>query len=198
MIYGLPFWNDRTKYFVQTNNPTEQYNRETHGEKGFTETCGPTSAVNILAAAGKDIEITTPGTWKPQPEQVLMDYFNDPGNFEKFNEARSDIKAGKYPGNRVPQYYPVAIKEVFKETCQFNMGTSFPEVAKLIKAGKGVQLCLKKPGHYIPIVAYDDVTRELIYNDPYPDRFPDGNGFNRRLTENEFKANVQPYSIIYF
>lgn len=198
MIKGLPFWNDRDKYFIQTNNPTEQYNLSKRGKTGYTESCGPTSAINILAAGGYNIEIQTPGGWKPQPEQILWDYLNDPRNFEKFQAARTDIKPGTYPGNQIPQYYPIAIKEVFGQNCVFTWTLSFEGFALSIVNGHGIQLCLKKPGHFIPILAYDNETREFIYNDPYPDRFTDKNGFNRRLTKDEFKTNVQPYALIYF
>jgi hypothetical protein len=198
MIKGLTFWNDKSKYSVQMDNPTEQYNIEKNGKAGYTESCGPTSAINILAAGGKNIQVITPGKWEPQPEQVLWDYFNDPRNFEKFKAARPDLAPGTYPGNRIAQYYPVAIREVFGQECKFIMGFNFSAAVLAIQNGKGVQICLKKPGHFIPLVAFDDTTKELIYNDPYPDRFSDKNGFNRRMGEAEFKTNVQPYAIIYF
>jgi hypothetical protein len=197
MVRGLPFWNDRTKYFIQTDNSIEQYNKEIK-KANYTESCGPTAAINILAAGGVNISIKTPGGWQPQPEQVLWDYFNDPVNFDKFRVARSDIKPGAYPGNQIPQYYPVAIKEVFGQECKFLWISVFCSIVEAVQSGKGVQLCLKKPGHFIAIVAFDDVAKELIYNDPFPDRFPDKDGFNRRLNEVEYKKNIQPYAIVYF
>ncbi|MDR0556332.1 MAG: C39 family peptidase [Treponema sp.] len=66
-----------------------------------------------------------------------------------------------------------------------------------MRAGQAVQLCLVKPGHYIAAVAYDDLTREIIFNDPWPGRFPGGNGFNRRMGKAEFKGNVKPFLIVY-
>jgi hypothetical protein len=79
----------------------------------------------------------------------------------------------------------------------FQFGHDFKGVSEKLSAGKAVQLCLVKPGHYIAAVAYDEARREIIYNDPWPERFPDKNGFNRRLTEGEYRANVKPYLIVY-
>jgi hypothetical protein len=39
--------------------------------------------------------------------------------------------------------------------------------------------------------------REIVFNDPWPGRFADGGGFNRRMSETEFKANTKPYRIVY-
>jgi hypothetical protein len=102
-----------------------------------------------------------------------------------------------YHGNEIAQYYTVAVPAVFGVSCSFAFGGDFRAVAPLVQNGKAVQVCLIKPGHYIAVVAYDDVARELIYNDPWPGRFKDGNGFNRRMGESEFKSNVKSYRIVY-
>ena len=60
-----------------------------------------------------------------------------------------------------------------------------------------VQLCFKNPGHFIAYVTYDEDTDETIYNDPWPDRFPDGNGFTRRMIKQEYDSNVKGFAIIY-
>ena len=38
-------------------------------------------------------------------------------------------------------------------------------IVELVKQGKTVQLCFKKPTHYIAVIAYDEDTDEMIYND---------------------------------
>ena len=197
MIHGTEFWNKKGKYFSQTNNPTEAFLKAAMGNlKSWLESCGPTAAVNCLAAMGKNVEIECPGTYKPQPEEVLMDYFNDPRNSQKLKEIRDlpdDI-----PENRVPQFYPQAVYDVFQQRCIFRWGPSFESVADHVSNGRAVQLCLKKPGHYIAIIAYDDGEKELIFNDPWGERFKDGkSGRHRRLIQNEFLTNVQPYYILY-
>ncbi len=197
MMKGLKFWNDRSRYYIQSNNPIEAYHKAIGIKAGWTESCGPTAALTILDSSGYPVAVSVPGVWTPQPEQVLWDYFNDPRNFDKFKQARPNLVPGSIPGNRVPQYYPVAIKEVFGQDCVFAEGKSFQQIADHVSAGKGAQLCLKNPGHYIPVVAFDDTTSELIFHDPFPERFPDGVGFARRLSEADYADNVQPFCVLY-
>lgn len=197
MVKGLPHWQDRNRYYTQTNNSIEAFHKAEGKTKGWTESCGPTSATTILDMMGIMVEVGTPGGWKPQPEQVLWDYLNDPRNYPKFAQARPNLAPGSVPGNQVPQYYPVAVKEVFGGRCEFRATIRFDDVAQWVAAGKGVQLCLKSPGHYIPAVAFDEQSGELMFHDPFPDRFPDGNGFARKLTRAEFQSNVQPYGVFY-
>lgn len=194
MISGAKFWNDRDTFYIQTNNPTEQLLKKRE-KGGWLESCGPTAAVNCLAARGENLEIKTPGSYRPQPEEVLLDYFNDPRNKSALEGAR--ILDGEIPGNRVPQFYPIAVFEVFDVKARFCWRLSFSIVAGHIIHGSPVQICLKRPRHYIAVVAYDIVKNELIYNDSWPDRFPDKEGFNRRMTEAEFSSNVESFFIVY-
>jgi len=197
MIKGTERWYDNATYYSQSNNPTETFLKAAMGElKSWLETCGPTAAVNCLAAMGKNVKIECPGIYEPQPEEVLMDYFNDPRNSQKLKEIR-DLPSN-IPGNRVPQFYPQAVYDVFRQRCIFRWGSNFDDVTDHILYGKAVQLCLKKPGHYIAVIAYDDKEDELIFNDPWGERFPDGKGgWHRRLTQDEFLTNMQPYYILY-
>ncbi len=196
MIHGTRFATDRDRYYIQTNNPTEQLLKKREGE-GWLESCGPSAAVNCLATLGYDLVILCPGVYKPQPEEVLMDFFNDPKNYAKFAEIRKDLDPVSFPGNRVPQWYPYAVQQVFAATASFVWGSELEKITQFLKRGFAVQLCLKKPGHYIAVVAYDDETNELIFNDSWPDRFPDKNGFNRRMGADEYKRNVKPWAILY-
>lgn len=197
MIYGVAKWNDKNTYYTQTNNPTEAYLKATLGERaGWLESCGPTSAVNCLAAMGKNVGIVCPGTYKPQPEEVLMDYFNDPRNKAELNVIRQ--MDDHIPENRVPQYYPRAVYDVFGQRASFRWGLNFLDVANHVRGGKAVQVCLKKPGHYVAVVAYDNRESLLIYNDSWGERFQDGKGgYHRRMDRAEFESNVQTYFIVY-
>lgn len=197
MIRGLPGWENRDLYYTQSNNSIEAFNKSSGKTKGWTESCGPTSATTLVAMLGTVVEFTTPGGWKPQPEQVLWDYLNDPRNHKKFQAARPNLVPGTYPGNQIPQYYPIAVLEVFGRTAVFKEGVTFEKVAAWVSGGQGVQLLLKVPGHFIPAVAYDEASSELIFHDPYPERFPDKNGFGKRLTRAEFQTNVQSYAVLY-
>jgi hypothetical protein len=197
MIKGVRLWDNEDVYYSQENNPTEAFLKATLGSREeWLETCGPTAAVNCLAAMGKNIEVTCPGVYKPQPEEVLMDFLNDPRNKIALNEVR--VIDDTIPENRVPQYYPLAVRKVFGVSATFKWGLIFMDVAKCIIGGRAVQICLRRPGHYIAVIAYDEDARELIYNDSWGGRFSDGKGgWHRRMAWGEFNKNVKTYFIVY-
>ena len=197
MINGVQFWNDRKAYYSQSNNPTEAFLKATLNDRsGWLETCGPTSAVNCLAAMGKNVEIVCPGEYRPQPEEVLMDYFNDPRNKSVLSSIRKVDDS--IPENRVPQFYPLAIYAVFMQLASFRWSLTFSDIVRHVTNGCAVQICLKVPGHYLAVVAYDTNEKELIYNDSWGERFPDGKGgWHRRMGWEEFANNVQNYFIVY-
>jgi hypothetical protein len=193
MIYGAKYWNDPARYYKQTNNPTEALLAKMG--KGL-ETCGPSSAVNCLAALGYTLEVAYPGGYVPQPEEILSDYMNDPRNYPKLRAARADIDPAKMPGNRVPQYYPLSVREVFNAKAEYTYAASWDAIKKHFKAGNAVQICLEKPGHYLAGVAFDPVTDELIYHDPCPERTGKG-GRALRMGHEEYLTNVKNFCIVY-
>jgi hypothetical protein len=196
MITGTKLWNSRDCYYVQTNNPTEEYLRK-NGNKNWLVSCGASAAVGCIAAMGNKVTVSCPGIYEPQSDEVLMDYFNDPRNYEALRKIRQDTPPEKWNGNEVPQFYPQGVLSVFGVKAEFLWGNDFAKIASFLKAGRAVQLCLVTPGHYIAAVAYDDDKREIIINDPWPGRFGDGNGFNRRMNGTEGRANVKPFMIVY-
>lgn len=195
MIRGAPHWSDRSRYFTQVNNPTDEQLRKT-GARAYLETCGPTTAVNCLAAIGAPIDIRCPGPYRPQPEEVLADFFNDPRNYEALRAERNNLDPASLPGNRVPQYYPLGVREVFGARCEFRWGAKWLEIVDELVRGNPVQLCLKSPGHYLAAVAYDDLTDEIVYHDPWPARVG-GDGFACRMARPEFEASLQPFIVVY-
>jgi len=196
MVKGTKYWDDGDKYYTQENNPLDNMLRKAK-VRLWLETCGPTSAINILGSMGLLPEVPKYGTYQMQPESIVMDYFNDSRQYEKFNAIR-DLDNRKWLNNEIPQYYPIMAKELFGVIAKFDFGLNWALITWNLMEGNGVQLCLKKPGHYIAAVAYDDETNELIYNDSHPSRFKDGKGgHNRRMSEKEFLKNVKPYRIIY-
>jgi hypothetical protein len=194
-IAGARFWNDRSRFYTQVNNPTEEQLRKA-GVGSWLETCGPTAAVNCLAAVGHTLDIHCPGPYRPQPEEVLTDYFNDPRNYEALRAERSDVRPDALQGNRVPQYYPLAVREVFGAHARFMFLHSWRAVTEYLAAGWAVQLCLKNPGHYLAAVAYDSAADEIIYHDSWPARVG-GDGFARRMKREEYEQNVQNYVVLY-
>jgi len=198
IISGLKHWQERDIYYVQSNNSVEAaLSRYKAGQTLVT--CGPTAAVTCIAAMGGSVQSPTPGGWQPQPEDVLTLWFHDERNWTRLAKARPDTAPGQtdYSPNEVPQYYPVAVDEVFGARCRFEWTCLFSEIISHVSSGRAVQITLKDPGHFIPVVAYDQAQDALIYHDPWPSRFSDGEGFARRLSEAEFNDNVQSYALVY-
>lgn len=189
------YWNDRSRYYTQTNNPTEEQLRKEDGQ-GWLETCGPTSAVNCLSALGYNLIIKCPGLYIPQPEEVLSDYLNDPANYPKLRKVRPNLDPVSIPGGRVPQYYPLAVFEVFGAKGEYIDNLSWSMLRGVLSIGSSVQICLKNPGHYLAVVHYDSASDSIVYNDSWPARVG-GNGFNCKMNKTEFDSNVKPFAVVY-
>ena len=197
MIVGARYWNEQGRYYSQVNNPTEEQLRK-HGVGSWLETCGATASVMCLAAVGWNLLIRCPGTYLPQPEEVLADWLNDPRNYGELRKARPDWNPEAAPGNRVADYYPRAVAAVFAARAEYVPATTLPAIKALIAGGCSVQLCLMPPGHYVSAVAWDRATDEVIYHDPWPGRKAQwgSNGFCKRLFATE-EAAIQPYVVVY-
>ncbi len=199
-IHGTSHWNDRNKaYYQQSNNPTEHMLkvRLPHGIS-WLETCGPTAAINCIASMGNPVEIYTPGGYLPQPEEVLSDWFNDPQNFERMKHIWSVLSPEEVAGNEVLDWYPLALRQVFDVAAHLVSDLTAQDAVAHLCSGGALQICLKSPGHYLALVAYDDITNEFIYHDSWAERWPEGDGFCRRMTMNEFATNRRPKALVYW
>lgn len=191
MIKGAKLWSDRKTYSIQTNNSVENLLRKWSGkDRGYLETCGPTSAINVLESMGKPVAIMSTALAFIQPEDFLTIWMNDPKN------APGIKLVGDRPVNEYPQAYPNAISKVFGQSCRYLENQTFDWIASMVSGGVGSMICLKDPGHFLAVVAYDDETKELIYRDPWPGR-TGGDGFNLRMGKKEFEANVKPYVLVF-
>ncbi len=195
MIRGAPYWNDRQRYYVQTNNPTEQMLKKV-GVHDWLESCGSDAMANCAGALGKDFVLACPGGFQPQIDEVVTGFLNDPRKYADFRRARPGLDPASIPGNRVPQYFPVAARQVFGIEASYFEGPAWNDTVNELLKGHSVQLCLVRPSHYIAAVAYDDGSNEIIFNDSWPDRFADGNGFNRRLPKTE-ESNLKNFYVVY-
>lgn len=198
-IFGSPLWNDWEKaYFTQENNSIEHL-LKCRLPSGFSplETCGPTASLNCQASLGREVEIKAPGGYRPQPEDVLAAYFNDPRNFSSLRKAWPGLDPEKLPGNEVAQWYPFAVREVFGNPCEFVGNLAFSEAVERIRTGCALQVCLCKPRHFVALVAYDDESSEFIIKDSWGGRWPDGDGFCKRLSRSEYETNLKPLCLVY-
>jgi hypothetical protein len=217
MIFCTRLWNDKSCYYVQTNNPTEELGRKLREEladelekigvaediikaahvRSALQSCGPEAAVGCLAVLGHPTNVYTPGIYQPQPGEILMDWFHEERNYSAMRQAFHEQDPAKVVGNRWPQWYPLAVSRVFGVRAEFNPSITRGQVIRHLKLAGAAQVCLIAPGHYIALVAYNDERDEIIFNDPWPDRFPDGNGFNRRMSAAEW-SNVKSFAVLYF
>lgn len=200
MIKGTKLWNDRKTFSIQTNNSVEAVLRKALArlgkDRGYLETCGPTSAINILDAMGKPTAWYSPSMAMIQPEDALTLWMNNPANTSALQLVRKDIDPDDYLGNEIPQYYPHAIGACFNVGCRYLEGQNFEWVASVVSEGHGVMICLKSPGHYLAVVAYDDETKELIYRDPWPGR-TGTDGYNLRMKKTEFDTNTKNFCVVF-
>jgi hypothetical protein len=198
-IFGSPLWNDRKRaYFIQENNSIEHILKcRLPAGSSPLETCGPTASLNCQASLGREIGLGMPGGYRPQPEDILASYLNDPRNFAAMRESWSGLDPEKLPGNEVAQWYPLAVREVFGNTCEFVGDLAFERAVGLIRGGRALQVCLRSPGHFIALVAYDEEASEFIIKDSWTGRWPDGDGFCKRLSRAEYETNVKPLSLVY-
>lgn len=184
----LPRALDPDSYYDQTNNTVEAIRRKAFDavkakllKAGFTEdqakgylespleSCGPTSVVMLLDAAGYNVRTATPGGWAPQPEDLLTTWFIDSRNFKTLLSFRKDVDPNDVMGNEVPQWYPPAVKAVFGVRAVFHEAMpAFTDLLSSLQNKRGVMLCLAKPGHYIAVTGVDTDTRDVTYGDPWP------------------------------
>lgn len=191
MIKGCKLWDDRRTFSVQTNNGIETILKNWSGKPtGYLESCGPTSAINILDAMGKPTAIMSAALAFIQPEDFLTVWMNDPKNHPGLGIPKDALV------NEWAQAYPNAVTKVFGVPCRYLTGQSFEWVSSMVAGGVGVMLCLKTPGHYIAVVAFDNLTNELIYRDPWPGRTKT-DGFNLRMGVKEFTENTKPLCVVF-
>lgn len=195
MITGTKYWNNKDCYSIQDNNVFEECFKKKK-TSGFLEDCGPTSAVNaIKAMQGPDFFNTFKiGEFTPQPEDLLTLFFNDFRNYPDFKKIRSDVNPSSTMCNRIPQFYPFAVKQLFNITCEFKWEKNWDKLKEYLKEGKAVEIC--QPGHFVTIVAYDEDTDEMIFNDPWAGHYATS-GFNRRYSKTAFLEEVLSFIILF-
>jgi len=194
------YWNNRAKgYYDQTNNPTEgllKKLKNLNQRKHWLESCGGEAAASCMASLGYNIEIVTPGGHILQPGELIVDFLNGKRQENELSKIRSSVKT--IPGNRLPQLYPYAVFSLFGADAEFRWVHNWKAICWQLESGHTIQLNLKKPDHFIAAVKYDKNTKEIIYNDSWPRKANNFDGFNLRMTESEYENNVKNYAIIYY
>lgn len=192
MILGTKLWDNRDTFSVQTNNSIETILRKWSGKStGYLETCGPTSAINILDSMRCDTSNHSKTMASIQSEDFLTVWMNDPKNIPNYIQDGTMV-------NEVAAAYPNAVQHVFGATCRYLEGQNFDWVSSMLKAGHGVMLNIKLStgGHFVAAVAFDDVAKEIIYRDPWPNR-TGTDGYNLRMSRSMFEGSVKPYCVVF-
>jgi hypothetical protein len=177
--------SSRSSYNNQMNDATVNFAKR-YGPKSRMVSCGPNSLAGGLEVAGWPLDVFTKGAQIPD---ILMMIFNNPHNEDDFIKVR-DLDFDRYPPNEVPQLYPLVTKIIYgKEACRFEWNIEFNVIKENIDRGQPLILCGNFPagGHYVLCVGYDDEKQTVIFDDPYPVQWPDGNGFNREMSWNEME-----------
>ncbi|MBN2354297.1 MAG: hypothetical protein JXD23_17135 [Spirochaetales bacterium] len=202
MIKGTKYWNTKGRLYIQEKAAWEQI------LPGF-QMCGPTAAGNARAALvdTDDGVAGFGGTWAGRPADALSTFFATPSNWPALKNVRNLQLGwwgpGVYVPWEIPQYYPLAAKEVFGLDAQFSFNGTFDKIAGFVSEGNAVQLCLKHPGHYITALAFDDETKRIAFKDPWSaDRWPGGNALpdangNKWFGRQDYDANVEQWYIVY-
>lgn len=187
---------NKIQYYVQTNNAQVELFKD-YFKKGLPIACGPTVAAMGFDISGCPMDVFTPGE---QPEDSILMVANNPKNLDKLRQVR-DIDYDMYPPHEVPQIYNIIGQLIYdKEVCRFEWGLDFDIIKSNIKNQTVMMICGKFPagGHYVLVVGFDDEKRKIIYNDPYPDQWPDKNGYNREMDLEFLDNKIEKWRIDFF
>jgi hypothetical protein len=196
MIYGIKNWNNPAIRYDQTQNSLEAIIKKLfamHNIKiSYLISCGLSTAGCLYEGIGWLTESNVPKF--PNGEQIQFDdwiamYCNNP----------QDTRFPNYPmpNNMYGEPYIIMAKLLFNKTIRYIENISFDMAITELKKHNGIQICLKDPAHWIPIIAYDDKQDVLIFNDSWGSRQGNKNGgLHEEMTRAMF-ANVKNFFLIY-
>ncbi len=206
MIYKSLYAKDKKKiYYSQLNNACEAMFKKLDAEelralrmilspewyskvekviRPYLESCMIASAVIGCAATGHDVEL-----WDGvQPEDYLMNWVNNPHNYDLLRSIRRDTDPEVWMCNRIPQYIPVAVREIFGADSLFVSGVK-DQVSSILKEQGAIQVCYRDPGHAVLVVEYDTDTNTVVVVDPVK-------GFGLKYDLDEM--DIHDWGIVYF
>ena len=179
-VYSLPFWDDKSTYCVQTNNPSEEAYSKILG-RTYLESCGPTSAANIILCLDNKLIIDVvskimQSNYEIPLDETIMDFFSNRVNYSTFKKVRDFVTFKHFLFNEIAQYYPVMFRAMFDLESDFAWGLTVEKVKKFLQNQHGVIVCLKKPGHFVAIVkiSYNPLEPDksiITYRDPWPGNY---------------------------
>jgi len=184
------FGQDRNRFFAQDNNAIEAALKKL-GLKSWLETCGPSAICNAAASVSDVYYHNLTHKYKPlQPEDMLFVYLNDPKNEKVFNAVRGNVT--NYMYNRIPQFLPIAAKNLFNIDAYFTYGIG--KIKTYLSNNKAV-IVLHSNEHFLTVVGFD--TNNFYINDSWiKNPLNKNGGFNEVYEQSDFINNIQTFIII--
>jgi len=191
---GILNWTNPHIRYEQTRNAIEEIKRKIlaeHGiDAGWLESCGPSAFSTEMEGLGYLTERDY--LHFPNGETIQMDdahtvWLNDPHR-------------GKYPNimdNRRGDVYVDIARQCYGCKAYLKKKTIFDDAAFHLWGGDGVQVCLKSPGHWIALIAFDRGDDEIVFHDSWGNRPGLKNGGTKERLTREQWSNVQPTVVIY-
>jgi len=197
MKKGIKFWNISTIRYDQTRNSIEAIIKKVLAENKlplkFLESCGASATACILEGMGfvKAFDYPQIGGVRIQFDDFITVALNDPKNDRIFSK-------GNVFDNRIMRNYLVLARMLFPHCKPEYNAFTWDELTTEIYNGNGALICLKKPGHYIAGIAYDNVKNVILFSDSWGTRkgLKHG-GWHEELTEKEFNNNVMAKQIVF-
>ena len=132
----------------------------------WLETCGFHAVTNADVSRLKDpdtfekyLRDTFKGLRFPD---LLTNLANTPQYYLRLRLARPGLDPHVFNGSEVPQYHGPVLEELVGHKSEFQMSLSWSDAVKLVRGGASLVKCLINPGHYIALVAFDDIKQEFI------------------------------------
>ncbi len=186
----------KKQLYTQENNAQVYLFDDYFGKKKYIA-CAPTICAMGFDIAGRPMNVFTSGV---QPEDSILMMLHNPSNLKALKEIR-DLDYDKYPPNEVPQVYDFVGRILYGvEACRFEWGLTFDIIKVNIDNRIPMMILVEfdTGGHYDLVVGYDDLEKKIIYNDPYPRRWIDKNGYNREMDLAYFNKKVKKWRVDFY
>lgn len=194
MTFGIKKFSDSSIKYDQERNGVEAIIKKVNAANkvnvGYLESCGICAFCTLMEGMeylSSKLYLTFPTGKKIQFDDAVMVYANDPAN--GFDNSKM--------ANRVAISYPKLANELFGARAEIVWSIDKNQLVSHLKSSDGIQICLKNPGHWIAVVAYDEDKDEFIYMDSWGSRPGLKNGGVHEVMSAKDLSNVQPFYIWY-
>jgi hypothetical protein len=204
MIIGAKYWDQPFSYEIsQRGNALYYVSNKAYneGRVGWTNKlrwCGPSQAA-LLFSLMKGYKWLSDkcmtGETRFQPEDIIGLWFHEKSNFQLMREIDPAFDNEQEYANYWMKFYPLMSHKLFKIRGTFIDGQVMPVQFKaILQEGGTVQLCLKDPGHYIGVGAYDTERKTYHCYDTWPER---AGGWRFEMNYSDIVSQCIPAGVLY-